>query len=111
MSPQSDASEDVNPYAPPLSAESPEEPDSSRLIARGGWIFLGIVGINLSPIAWVLATGIAVASPDLGTFLTLALLYFLWRGHRWAKWVGAFVSSSGDPAVPVNRVSAVLLPL
>jgi hypothetical protein len=77
----------VNPYQSPTSEPSEEVPaDQTKLIARGGRIFLAILGINISPMIWAILTNQPMENPGLGTFLSLALLYFLWRGQPWAKW-------------------------
>jgi uncharacterized membrane protein (DUF2068 family) len=70
-----------------MSEERKEGVNQDLLIVRGSWIFWGIVAIHFAPLAWVLVSGSQLGTPSLGTFLQLALLYCLWRGQRWAKWV------------------------
>jgi hypothetical protein len=77
----------ANPYQSPISVPEDAAPfDQEKLIARGGKIFWVIIAINISPMIWALLSSQPLESPGLGTFLSMALLYFLWRGQPWAKW-------------------------
>ena len=82
------AATESNPYESPASEQAGDnEVDQRKLIRRGGWMFLGIVGINVSPMLWAVFSNQPVGNPGLGTILNVVLLYFLWRGQAWAKWI------------------------
>jgi hypothetical protein len=80
------AMDKLNPYET-TTTQPLEQVDVRGLIRRGHKMFWVIIAINFSPIAYAIAAGQAIGAPGLGSFLMIALLYFLWRGHRWAKWV------------------------
>ena len=80
--------DELNPYEATATHVSEQvDVDVRRLIRRGNKMFWAIIAINFSPIAWAVATEQTIASPGMGTFFFLALLYFLWRGQDWARWM------------------------
>jgi hypothetical protein len=82
--------DEINPYEAPYEAtasQASEQIDVLRLIRRGQKMFWAIIAISLSPLAFPSATGQTFGSLGLGAFLNFALLFFLWRGQTWAKWM------------------------
>ena len=88
------AAKATNPYESPTAEQTDDDdPDQQKLIRRGGWLFVCIVGINVFPLLWSAITNQPTGNPTLGTFFSVALLYFLWRGQAWAKWITVIVFS------------------
>ena len=77
----------TNPYESPTAAQTDDGLDQQKLIRRGGWLFICIVGINILPLLWSAVSNQPTGNPTLEIFFSVALLYFLWRGQAWAKWI------------------------